>query len=95
MGLFRKTMSLSTAGLVDWRDHSERAAAAERSKKNAYRERTGIEKTMREKELELREREIALMEREQQLRARSAPTSDTPPVKEEDWKILGTDKFRS
>jgi hypothetical protein len=57
-------MSLSTAGFVDWRDHNERAAAAERSKKNAYRERTEIDAKLRERELDLQEREIALRERE-------------------------------
>ena len=40
MGLLRKTMSLSTMGVVNYRDRSERAAAAERSKTKAYRERT-------------------------------------------------------
>lgn len=68
MGLFRKTMSLSTAGFVDWRDHNERSAAAERSKKNAYKERTAMDRKMKEKELALREREIALREREAKLK---------------------------
>ena len=70
MGLFRKTMSLSTMGMVNWRDSSERTAAAERSKSKAYKERTRIEATDRQRELELREREIALAEREAALRAR-------------------------
>jgi len=51
MGLFRKTMSLSTAGVVDWRDKSERAAAAERSKKNAYKERTAMDREMKDAEV--------------------------------------------
>lgn len=93
MGLFRKAMSVSTAGLVDWRDHSERAAAAERSKKNAYKERTRVERDIRMKELELREREIALMEKEQQ--RRSQQPASQPSVKEEDWQILNLDKFQS
>jgi hypothetical protein len=71
MGLFRKTLSLSTAGLVDFRDHSERAAAAERSKKNAYKERTKMDREMKERELSIREREIALAEREAELKRKS------------------------
>lgn len=62
MGLFRKTMSISTAGLVDWRDHSERATAAERKKARNYKARTQAEMDMRQRELDLREREIRLRE---------------------------------
>lgn len=71
MGLFRKTMSLSTAGLVDWRDHNERAAAAERSKKNAYKERTKVDAELRQRELDLREREIALREAELKMKPKT------------------------
>lgn len=62
MGLFRKSMSVSTMGLVDWRDRSERAAAAERKKARNYKARTQAEMAMRERELDLREREIRLRE---------------------------------
>jgi hypothetical protein len=72
MGLFRKTMSLSTMGVVNWRDASECEAAAERSKSRAYKQRTQIEAADRKSELELREREIALAEREAALREREA-----------------------
>lgn len=68
MGLMRKTMSLSTIGLVSYRSDSERAAAAERSKKNAYKARTKMEREMREAELALRAKELELFEREQRLR---------------------------
>jgi hypothetical protein len=68
MGLFRKTLSISSAGLIDFRDHSERAAAAERSKKNAYKARTKSDREMKERELAVREREIALAEREAELK---------------------------
>jgi hypothetical protein len=68
MGLMRKTMSMSTMGLVNFRNDSERSAAAERSKKTAYKERTQMEREMRAAELALREKELELLEREQQLR---------------------------
>ena len=81
-------------GVINYRDKSERAAAAERSKKNAYKERTAMEREMREKELELREREIALMEREQKLRNSKPSLPPSKPVAESDWKVLGVDNFK-
>ena len=40
MGIIRKTMSASTMGVINWRNDSEREAAAERSKTKAYKQRT-------------------------------------------------------
>lgn len=64
MGLFRKYMSVSTVGLISYRNDSERAAAAERAKVKGYKQRTSAEMSMRERELALREREIAAQEAE-------------------------------
>lgn len=72
VGLFRKTMSLSSMGFIDWRDHSERAAAAERKKAKNYKQRT-------KKEAELAERELALREREVRLAERQAGIAPPPP----------------
>lgn len=66
MGMMRKMMSLSTAGLVDWRNDSEREAAGERTKSKAYKERSKMERELRERELAIREREVALAERRAQ-----------------------------
>jgi hypothetical protein len=63
MGLIRKYMSVSTMGIVNYRNDSERQAAAERSKSKAYKARTTSEREVAERDLELRKREIELMER--------------------------------
>ncbi|WGX94525.1 DUF2510 domain-containing protein [Nocardioides sp. L-11A] len=73
MGLFRKTMSLSTMGVVNWRNDSERQAAAERSKSKAYRDRT---QTLLEQAQA--DRDAALRIANQQAQA-AAPVSAGPP----------------
>jgi hypothetical protein len=61
-------MSLSTAGVINWRNDSERQAAAERTKSKAYKARTALEAADRQRELAIREKEIELAEREAALR---------------------------
>lgn len=78
MGMLRKFVSVNTLGLVDFRNDSERSAAAERSKKNAYKERTKMERDMRERELALREREVAAYEHEVRMRKPFTPSKASP-----------------
>lgn len=48
MGVIRKTMSLSTMGLVDWKSDKERTATSARKTKNATRKTNKLIKEQNE-----------------------------------------------
>jgi hypothetical protein len=80
VGLIRKTMSMGTFGLVDFRSDKERTARYIRHTRNAVRAQSQMQAQLAQQEAEAAYRQAALAQQQMNFAAAQLAVTQNPPV---------------